>query len=89
MMSYVLWGVLVVSALLLAFVLFRNPGVFQAFGRICLHVVLGILFLYLLNLAAPYTKIELPLNGATVGTVTLLGIPGLVLLVALKLWIIV
>lgn len=89
MTSYVLWGVLIGSAVLLGVILLRNPHVFQSFGYVCLHVALGIFLLYVLNLFSQYTHVELPLNTVTVGTVSLLGVPGLMMLVALKLWIVV
>ncbi|MCZ8514605.1 pro-sigmaK processing inhibitor BofA family protein [Paenibacillus filicis] len=89
MTSYVLWGILILSVILLTLVLARNPHIFQSFGYVCLHVAIGIFLLYLLNLFSPYTRLELPLNAVTVGTVSVLGIPGLMMLAALKLWIIV
>lgn len=89
MTSYLLWGILIGSVVILALVLARNPQVFQSLGYVCLHVALGIFLLYLLNLFSPYTRLELPLNAVTVGTVSVLGLPGLMMLVALKLWIVV
>lgn len=88
-MSYVLWGVLLVSALLLIITLLRNPFAFRWIGSLCLHAAFASFLLYILNLFSSYTHVELPLNAATIGTVSVLGIPGLAVLAALKLWVVV
>lgn len=86
--QYMLWGVLIVSGLLLIYTLFRQRNVFQWIGYVCLQVALAAFLLYIVNLFGPYTRIEVPLNAATVGTVSVLGVPGLLMLIALKLWVV-
>ncbi|MFH5186725.1 pro-sigmaK processing inhibitor BofA family protein [Paenibacillus sp. TAB 01] len=86
--SYILWGVLGFSTLLLIITLLRHRFAFQWMGYWCLNVAFAAFLLYLLNLFVPYTHVEVPLNATTVGTVSILGIPGLVMLAALKLWVI-
>lgn len=86
--SYILWGVLGISTLLLVWTLFRHRFAFQWLGHWCLNVAVAAFLLYLLNLLLPYTHVEVPLNAATVGTVSVLGLPGLAMLVALKLWVV-
>ncbi|UQZ84874.1 Sigma-K factor-processing regulatory protein BofA [Paenibacillus konkukensis] len=86
--QYLLWGILIVSGLLLAITLFRHKHAFQWIGYVCLHVAFAAFLLYILNLFGPYTRIEVPLNAATVSTVSVLGVPGLLMLVALKLWVV-
>jgi inhibitor of the pro-sigma K processing machinery len=86
--SYLLWTVFSISGILLVFTLFRHKYAFQWLGYLCMNVAFAAFLLYILNLFGTYTHIEVPLNPATVGTVSMLGIPGLLMLVALKLWII-
>jgi inhibitor of the pro-sigma K processing machinery len=86
-MPYLLWGVFIGSGLLLALVLLRNRSAFQWLGYACLHVAFASILLYILNLFSTYTHLELPLNAVTIGTVSVLGIPGLMALAALKLWV--
>ncbi|WP_245856177.1 pro-sigmaK processing inhibitor BofA family protein [Paenibacillus rigui] len=86
--SYILWGVLGISTLLLVFTLFRHRFAFHWLGYLCLNVALASFLLYALNLFLPYTNVEVPINATTVGTVSVLGLPGLLMLVALKLWVV-
>jgi len=88
-MQYMLWGVFLGSGLLLAFVLLRRRFAFQWLGHACLHVAFASILLYILNLFSSYTHLELPLNAVTIGTVSILGLPGLAALAALKLWVLV
>ncbi|WP_261381299.1 pro-sigmaK processing inhibitor BofA family protein [Paenibacillus cremeus] len=86
-MQYMLWGILIGSGVLLAFLLLRNRFAIQWLGYACLHVAFAAILLYILNLFSSYTHLELPLNAATIGTVSVLGIPGLAALAALKLFV--
>ncbi|WP_010500330.1 pro-sigmaK processing inhibitor BofA family protein [Paenibacillus elgii] len=88
MKSYLLWSVLVGSGLLLGLVMLRNRYAFQWLGMFCLHIAFASILLYSLNLFSSYTHLELPLNAVTVGTVSVLGLPGLAALAALKLWVV-
>lgn len=86
--QYMLWGILIVSGLLLVITLFRHKHTFQWIGYLCLHIAFAAFLLYVVNLLGPYTRLEVPLNLATVGTVSVLGVPGLMMLIALKLWVV-
>jgi inhibitor of the pro-sigma K processing machinery len=86
--SYLLWAILSVSGILLVITLFRHKYGFQWIGYICINVAFAAFLLYGINLFGAYTRLELPINPATVGAVSVLGIPGLLLLVSLKLWIV-
>ncbi|WP_159881863.1 pro-sigmaK processing inhibitor BofA family protein [Paenibacillus puerhi] len=88
MKSYVLWGVLTVSGGLLGIMILRNKAALQWLGMLMLQVVFSAVMLYVINLLSPYTRLELPLNAVTVGIVSLLGVPGLATLTALKLWVV-
>ena len=77
-------GVLVVSAVLLIFIVVRKKlgwGWMSVFGA---HLVLAALALYIVNFSGLISGIYIPLNPFTIGTVTLLGLPGVVLLWGLK-----
>ncbi|WP_426450037.1 pro-sigmaK processing inhibitor BofA family protein [Paenibacillus sp. S-38] len=87
MKTVILWSVFIGSGVLLSLVLLRSRGAFQWLGKICLHLAFASILLYMMNLFSGYTHIELPLNAVTVGTVSILGLPGLAALAALKLWV--
>jgi inhibitor of the pro-sigma K processing machinery len=84
-MKLLVWGILLVSALLLLIMLLRNRAAGRWFVYLGVNVVAAAFLLYFINLMSTYTHFTLPINGSTLGTVGLLGIPGLLLLVALKL----
>ena len=52
--------------------------------KIGMHSACGFLCLWLLNTAAPFTGIVLPLNAVTVFTAGTLGLPGIGLLTVLE-----
>lgn len=84
-LKYTVWGVLVFSSLMLLLIVFRNRGTGRLLSAFGLNIVVAAFLLYTLNLLSAYTQFELPMNTATLGTVTVLGIPGILLLVGLKL----
>ncbi|MEK8130814.1 pro-sigmaK processing inhibitor BofA family protein [Paenibacillus filicis] len=88
MKSYLLWGVLIASGGLLGILVLRSRAAFQWIGMLMLQVVFSSILLYVINLFSPYTHLELPLNAATIGTVSVLGMPGLAAITALKLWVV-
>ncbi|MDD9270545.1 pro-sigmaK processing inhibitor BofA family protein [Paenibacillus sp. GCM10023248] len=83
--QYAVWGVLILSSLMLLIVVLRNRSGGRLLSALCLNVVVAAFLLYGLNLLSDYTHVELPINTATLGTVTFLGVPGVLLLVGLKL----
>lgn len=84
-MQYAVWGVLILSSLMLLFIVMRNRSGIRLLSTLGLNVVVAAFLLYGLNLLSAYTNLELPINTATLGTVTILGVPGVMLLVGLKL----
>lgn len=83
-MKMLVWGVLLVSALLLLIIVFRSRIAGRWLTYIGLNVVVAAFLLYFINLMSSYTHFTLPINFSTLGTVGVLGVPGLLLLVALK-----
>ncbi|GIP30736.1 hypothetical protein J23TS9_58660 [Paenibacillus sp. J23TS9] len=84
-MRLAVMGVLLVSLLLILFIVVRKKigfGWLTVFGT---HLVLAALGLYLVNFSGLMTEVYIPLNPTTVGTVMVLGLPGVALLYGLKI----
>ena len=84
MKEMILWGVLSISLLLILFIVFRKKiglGWLTSFG---LHLVLASLGIYVVNYSGISGDLYIPINPATIGTVTFLGLPGVGLLLGLK-----
>ncbi|SDN99423.1 inhibitor of the pro-sigma K processing machinery [Paenibacillus sp. yr247] len=84
-LKYAVWGLLVLSSLMLLFIFFRNSSGGRVLSALGLNIVVAAFLLYTLNLLSTYTQFDLPINTATLGTVTVLGVPGVLLLIGLKL----
>jgi inhibitor of the pro-sigma K processing machinery len=84
-LKLVVWGILTISSLVLIYQLLRNRQATRWFSVLALNMVIAVFFLYVLNLLEGYTHFSLPINLVTLATVGFLGIPGIVLLVGLKL----
>ncbi|MBD2845609.1 pro-sigmaK processing inhibitor BofA family protein [Paenibacillus sp. IB182496] len=79
------WGVLLVaSSLLLLIVLLRNRASRAVLKHFVLHLVLAAVLLYVLNYSGWIEGYAIPLNPVTLGTVVLLGAPGIALLLGLQ-----
>ncbi|QHT58885.1 pro-sigmaK processing inhibitor BofA [Paenibacillus lycopersici] len=76
---------LLASSLLLVLVIVRNRLSFRWLKRFGLHLVAAALTLYMLNYSGVITGYEVPLNPATIGTVVLLGLPGIALVLGLQM----
>lgn len=85
MKSVILGSILVASLLALVVVLFRKRLGLSVFTSIGIHVVLAAAGIYIVNYSGWITGIYIPLNPATIGTVTVLGLPGVGLLLGLKI----
>jgi len=74
----------IISAVLLVIVLIRTrPGI-RLFGYALVHVIFAAVLLFLFNGTGLFGDLYIPINLVTVLTVAALGIPGLVLLAAVK-----
>jgi inhibitor of the pro-sigma K processing machinery len=84
-MANMIWMIVfAVSVILLAVILLRSKGAFHALGYIALNIVLSVFVLYFIGYFESYTGFRIPINPATVLTVGILGVPGLMLLVAVR-----
>jgi inhibitor of the pro-sigma K processing machinery len=85
MLRTVAMGILVLSAVMLILIVFRKKlgwGWLSLFGT---HLILAALGIYLVNFSGLVTEIYIPLNPATIGAVTILGLPGVLMLLGLKI----
>lgn len=83
-MKTVWLAVLVLSSVLLGFVLLKQklpPGWLTRFGA---HLALSAMAIYALNYSGWITGLYIPLNPATIGAATLLGLPGIALIAGLQ-----
>jgi SigmaK-factor processing regulatory protein BofA. len=79
------WLVLLIaSGVSLAFVLLRRNVPKGWFMRFSVHLVLAAVALYALNFSGWVTGWYVPLNPFTIGTVALLGVPGIGLVLGLQ-----
>ncbi|QMV42585.1 pro-sigmaK processing inhibitor BofA family protein [Cohnella cholangitidis] len=82
------WLVLLVgSALSLGFVILKQRAPKGWLMRFCVHLVLAAMALYALNFSGWGAGGYVPLNPFTIGTVALLGLPGIGLVLGLQ-WIV-
>lgn len=73
------------SGTLLFLTLLRNKHSAHWVGIVGLNIIAAAFMLYFINWFGAAADFHLPLNGTTLATIGILGIPGLILLVALKL----
>ncbi|WP_438269383.1 MULTISPECIES: pro-sigmaK processing inhibitor BofA family protein [Paenibacillus] len=78
-------GVLILSVILLGLVVFRKKLGFGWLSLFGVHLVLAALGIYVVNFSGLLTQVYLPLNPATIGAVTVLGLPGVVMLLGLRI----
>ncbi|PYE42764.1 pro-sigmaK processing inhibitor BofA family protein [Paenibacillus barcinonensis] len=85
MKSVILGGILVASLLALIIILFRKKLGLSIFTSIGVHLVMAAAGIYVVNYSGWITGLYIPLNPTTIGTVTVLGLPGVGLLLGLKI----
>jgi inhibitor of the pro-sigma K processing machinery len=85
MMVLFWWSLLIVSSCLLIFTLLRHKYSLQWLGVVGLNLVGAAIILFLINWWGASSNFHIAINEGTVVTIAILGIPGVLLLVALKL----
>lgn len=78
-------AVLIISAVLLVAIVFKKRLGWGWLGLFGSHLILAAVGLYLVDFSHLAGDTYIPLNPATIGTVSILGIPGLAMLVGLKI----
>ncbi|MBU5674248.1 pro-sigmaK processing inhibitor BofA family protein [Paenibacillus brevis] len=84
-MKIILIAVLAVSLLSLLFIVFSRRLGFAWLSRLGVHIVVAALGLYIVNYSGWIAEAYIPLNPVTLTTVLVLGLPGIGLLLGLKL----
>lgn len=85
MLRTIAMGILILSAVLLVLIVFKKKmgwGWLSLFGA---HLMLAALGIYVVNFSGLITEVVIPLNPATIGAVTVLGLPGVVMLLGLRI----
>lgn len=85
MMAYLPLIVFVVSLALLVFILFKTKLSYRWLKYAAINLVVAAVLLYLINFSGLFADFYLPINWTTIAAVAVLGVPGLMLLVGLKL----
>ncbi|QUL55154.1 pro-sigmaK processing inhibitor BofA family protein [Paenibacillus tritici] len=85
MLRTVAMGVLIVSGVLLILTVFRKKLGWAWLSVFGTHLILAALGIYIVNFSGILTDLHIPLNPTTIGAVTLLGLPGVLMLLGLKL----
>ncbi|WP_178382385.1 pro-sigmaK processing inhibitor BofA family protein [Paenibacillus sp. P3E] len=85
MLRMVAIAVLVLSGLLLLLIVFRKKLGWAWLSLFGTHLLLAALGIYVVNFSGLVTDIYIPLNPATIGAVTVLGLPGVLMLLGLKI----
>lgn len=78
-------SILVISGLLLLIIVFRKKLGWVWLSLFGTHLILAALGIYMVNFSGLVTGIHIPLNPATISTVTILGLPGVLMLMGLKI----
>ncbi|MEK4061834.1 MULTISPECIES: pro-sigmaK processing inhibitor BofA family protein [Paenibacillus] len=78
-------GVLILSGLLLILIVFRKKLGWAWLSLFGTHLILAAMGIYIVNFSGLLTEVYLPLNPATIGAVTILGLPGVLMLLGLKI----
>lgn len=84
-MYYVWLALFILSLSLLVVTLIRRKHAWNWLGYAALHVVVAAFLLYFVNLAGAMFDFRIPINIPTVATAIVLGAPGILMLIGLKL----
>lgn len=84
-MQMVWWIVFLLSASCLIVLVLRNKAAAVWLASMGVHVVAAAVLLYLVNWVGQSFDFRIPVNGPSLVTIGVLGIPGLLFLAAVKL----
>ncbi|RJX37430.1 pro-sigmaK processing inhibitor BofA [Paenibacillus pinisoli] len=87
-MKMVWLSILIVSSLLLIGILLRNKLSWGWLKGFALHMVIAAGLLYLVNELAIVEGLHIPLNPITISTAVVLGVPGVLMLAGVQLFIV-
>lgn len=87
-MDFLWWAVFLLSLSSLVVLVLRNHGAAAWLKTLGLHIIAAAILLYAVNWVGQRYMFQVPINVYTLSTIGVLGVPGLALLVALKLTLI-
>ncbi|MFF2890199.1 pro-sigmaK processing inhibitor BofA family protein [Paenibacillus sp. NPDC057967] len=87
-MKIVWLSMLIVSSLLLVGILLRNKLSWGWLKGFALHVVIAAGLLYIVNELAIVEGLHIPLNPITISTAVVLGVPGVLMMAGVQLFIV-
>lgn len=87
-MKIVWLSILIVSSLLLIGILLRNKLSWGWLKGFALHMVMAAGLLYLVNELAIVEGLHIPLNPITISTAVVLGVPGVLMMAGVQLFIV-
>ncbi|SFF34380.1 inhibitor of the pro-sigma K processing machinery [Paenibacillus catalpae] len=87
-MKTVWLAMLILSSLALVGVLVRQRMSWTWLRNFTIHFVLAAVVLYVLNFSGLIPHIYIPLNPVTIGTVVVLGVPGIALIAGVQYFIV-
>jgi inhibitor of the pro-sigma K processing machinery len=79
------WSLLLSSSGLLVYTMLRHKYSLQWMGIMGLNLVAAAIVLFLINWLGATSEFHIAINEGTIITIAILGIPGVVLLIGLKL----
>jgi inhibitor of the pro-sigma K processing machinery len=80
------WPIIfIVSCIGLAFFVLRFKPLSSVIKVVVMNIIVGMILVYIINTTGWINGIYIPINYGTIAVVGLLGVPGVVLLIALKL----
>jgi inhibitor of the pro-sigma K processing machinery len=85
MMILFWWSLFLASSGLLIYTMLRHKYSLQWMGVVGLNLVAAAIVLFLINWLGAPSEFHIAINEGTIITIAILGIPGVVLLIALKL----
>jgi inhibitor of the pro-sigma K processing machinery len=83
--QYVMWGLFIFSSMMLIYLWFRKGQAARWLSILGMNLLIAVILLFIVNWIGTYTHFTIPYNYLTVSVVTLLGVPGLILLTGLKI----
>lgn len=84
-MRFILAGVLIISLLLIGYILITRRIGLAWLNQWGLNLTFAAISIYLINFSGVLPQLYIPLNPTTISTVMVLGLPGVALLIGLKM----
>lgn len=78
-------AVLVISLMMIGYIVIKKKLGWGWLSTFTVHMILAAGGIYLINYSGLFTEAYIPINPITVGTVTVLGLPGVALIYGLKI----